>query len=80
MQKQKSLAILYNSMPTLSRDGSHKCLNKSKLIIDKNRHKTTKNSNENLNLPLDFKNLKKIIRQSKVLRLLPNVCDFQKEN
>jgi hypothetical protein len=30
--------------------------------------------------PMDFKNLKKKIREPKVSRLLPNVCDFQKEN
>jgi hypothetical protein len=29
---------------------------------------------------MDFKNLKKKIRDPKVSRLLPNVCDFQKEN
>jgi hypothetical protein len=29
--------------------------------------------------PLDFKNLKKKIREQKVSRLLPDVCDFQKE-
>jgi hypothetical protein len=30
--------------------------------------------------PLDFKNLKKKIREPKDLKLLPNVCDFQTEN
>jgi hypothetical protein len=30
--------------------------------------------------PVDFKNLQKKIREPKVLRRLPNVCDFQKEN
>ncbi len=34
---------------------------------------------ENPDLPIDFKNLKKKIRQPKVLRLLLNVCDFQKK-
>jgi hypothetical protein len=29
---------------------------------------------------MDFKNLKKKIRKPKVAGLLPNVCDFQKEN
>jgi hypothetical protein len=29
---------------------------------------------------MDFKNLMKIILEPKVSRLLPNVCDFQKEN
>jgi hypothetical protein len=29
--------------------------------------------------PMNFKNLKKKIREPKVSRLLPNVCDFQKE-
>jgi hypothetical protein len=29
---------------------------------------------------MDFKNLKKQIREPKVSRLLPNVCNFQKEN
>jgi hypothetical protein len=29
---------------------------------------------------MDFKNLKKKICEPKVSRLLPNVCDFQKEN
>jgi hypothetical protein len=29
---------------------------------------------------MDFKNLKKKIREPTVSRLLPNVCDFQKEN
>jgi hypothetical protein len=29
---------------------------------------------------MTFKNLKEKIREPKVLRLLPNVCDFQKEN
>jgi hypothetical protein len=29
---------------------------------------------------MDFKNLKKKIRKPKVWKLLPNVCDFQKEN
>ncbi len=29
---------------------------------------------------MDFKNLKKKIREPKVWRLLTNVCDFQKEN
>jgi hypothetical protein len=29
---------------------------------------------------MDFKNLKKKICEPKVLRLLPNVCDFRKEN
>ncbi len=29
---------------------------------------------------MDFKNLKKNIGEPKVLRFLPNVCDFQKEN
>jgi hypothetical protein len=28
----------------------------------------------------DLKNLKEKIQELKVLRLLPNVCDFQKEN
>jgi hypothetical protein len=27
-----------------------------------------------------FKNLKKKIREPKVLRLLPNICDFHKKN
>jgi hypothetical protein len=31
-------------------------------------------------IPMDFKNLKKKIREPEVSRLLPNVCDFQKEN
>jgi hypothetical protein len=30
--------------------------------------------------PMDFKNLKKKIREPKVSKLLPNVCEFQKEN
>jgi hypothetical protein len=34
----------------------------------------------NPNQPLDFKNLKKKTSKPKVSRLLPNVCDFQKEN
>jgi hypothetical protein len=29
---------------------------------------------------MDFKILKKKIREPKALKLLPNVCDFQKEN
>jgi hypothetical protein len=29
---------------------------------------------------MDLKNLNKKIREPKVLRLLPNVCGFQKEN
>jgi hypothetical protein len=29
---------------------------------------------------MDFKNLKKKIREPKVSRFLPNACDFQKEN
>jgi hypothetical protein len=29
---------------------------------------------------MDFKNLKKKIREPKVSRLLPNVCDFPEEN
>jgi hypothetical protein len=29
---------------------------------------------------MDIKNLKKKIRESKVSRLLPNICDFQKVN
>ncbi len=29
---------------------------------------------------MDFKNLKKKIQEPKVSRLLPNVCDLQKEN
>jgi hypothetical protein len=29
---------------------------------------------------MDFKNLKKKIREPKVSRRFPNVCDFQKEN
>jgi hypothetical protein len=29
---------------------------------------------------MDFKNLKKKILEPKGSRLLPNVCDFQKEN
>jgi hypothetical protein len=29
---------------------------------------------------MDFKNLKKTIREPEISRLLPNVCDFQKEN
>ncbi len=29
---------------------------------------------------MDFKNLKKKIREPKVSRLLPNVCDFQKQS
>jgi hypothetical protein len=29
---------------------------------------------------MDFKNLKKRLRATKVSRLLANVCDFQKEN
>jgi hypothetical protein len=29
---------------------------------------------------MDFKNLKKNIREPKVSRLSPKVCDFQKEN
>jgi hypothetical protein len=31
-------------------------------------------------LPLDFKSLEKKICEPKVSRLLPNVCDFRKEN
>jgi hypothetical protein len=31
-------------------------------------------------VPMDFENLKKKICEPKVSRLLPNVCDFQKEN
>jgi hypothetical protein len=42
--------------------------------------KTTKNPWENPNQPMDFKNLMKKIHKPKVMRLLPNVCDFQKEN
>jgi hypothetical protein len=30
--------------------------------------------------PMDIKNLKKKIREPKVSRLFPNVCDFQNEN
>jgi hypothetical protein len=41
---------------------------------------TTKNPKENPYHPMDFKILKKKIREPKVLRLLPNVCDFRKEN
>jgi hypothetical protein len=37
---------------------------------------TTKNPYQ----PMDFKNLEKKTREQKVSRLLPNVCDFQKEN
>jgi hypothetical protein len=29
---------------------------------------------------MDFENLKKTISELKVLKLLPNACDFQKEN
>ncbi len=29
---------------------------------------------------MNFKSLKKKIREPKVSRLLPNICDFQKEN
>jgi hypothetical protein len=29
---------------------------------------------------IDYKNLKKNIRESKVSRLLADICDFQKEN
>jgi hypothetical protein len=39
----------------------------------------TKNPYENSYQPMDFENLKKKIHEPQVLRLLPNVCDFQKE-
>ncbi len=42
--------------------------------------KTTKNPKENPYQPMDFKNLKKKIREPKVSRLLLNVCDFQKNH
>jgi hypothetical protein len=37
-------------------------------------------NNQNPYQPRDFKNLKKKIHEPKISRLLPNVCDFQKEN
>ncbi len=35
---------------------------------------------ENPYQPMDFKNLKNKIHELKVWKILPNVCDFQKEN
>jgi hypothetical protein len=43
----------------------------------RNRSKTTKNPDENPDLPMVSKNLKKNISQPK---FLSNVCDFQKES
>jgi hypothetical protein len=48
--------------------------------LTKYRYKTTKNHDENPDLPIDLENLKKKIRQTKVLRLSSNSCDFQKES
>jgi hypothetical protein len=45
-----------------------------------NNFKTTKNPQEIPNQPMDFKNLKKMIREPKVSRLLPNLYDFQFKN
>jgi hypothetical protein len=42
--------------------------------------KPTKNPSINPYQPMDFKNIKKKIREPKVSRLLPNISDFQKEN
>jgi hypothetical protein len=39
---------------------------------------TTKNPKEKSYQPMDFKNLEKKIREPKVSRLLPNLCDFHK--
>ncbi len=50
-------------------------LNKT-LIKDETHSKKQKSIGKSM----DFKNLKKKICEPKVLRLLPNVCDFRKEN
>jgi hypothetical protein len=54
--------------------------NKFKQNIDETHSKQPKIHRKNPYQPMDFENLKKKIREPKVSRLLPNVCDFQKEN
>ena len=56
-----------------------KISNNFKQNIDETHSKQPK-IYENPHQPMDFKNLKKKIRELRVSTLLPNVCDFQKEN
>jgi hypothetical protein len=42
--------------------------------------KQAKNPDENLDLPVDCKNMMKKIFQTKILRLLSNVCEKPKRN
>jgi hypothetical protein len=55
-------------------------LNKSKFKINKIDTKQPKILMKIQSWILDFKNLKKKIRQPKVLRLLSNICDLQKKS
>jgi hypothetical protein len=57
-----------------------KIINNFKQNIDETQQNNQKFKGKNPYQPMDFKNLKKKIREPKVSRLLPNVGDFQKNH
>jgi hypothetical protein len=57
-----------------------KIINNFKQNTDETDFQNNQKCIENPYQHMDFKNLQKKIREPKVLRLLPNLCNFQKKN